>query len=241
MAGKRSAQTLEEVPEMAERNGDRAVSTQSEIRTARDTSGDGAEPEAPTDLRRGSWWEVIKRTVREFREDNLTDWAAALTYYGVLAIFPALIALVSVLGLVGNSATQPLIDNLGKVAPGAARDIFTSAIQNLQKSQGTAGIAFAIGLAAALWSASSYVAAFMRASNAIYDVEEGRPVWKTAPVRVGVTLVLLVLLALTALAVVLTGGLAKQVGNLVGVGSSAVTVWDIAKWPVLLLVVSFMF
>src|SRR5256885_2223893 len=117
--------------------------------------GDGRRPSAPTDLGGSGFFAVLKRTVREFREDNLTDWAAALTYYGVLAIFPALIALVSVLGLVGNSATQPLIDNLGKVAPGAARDIFTSAIQNLQKSQGTAGIAFAIGLAAALWSASS--------------------------------------------------------------------------------------
>jgi membrane protein len=184
---------------------------------------------------------LLKRTIKEFSEDNLTDWAAALTYYGVLAIFPAIIAMVSILGLIGNSATQPLLDNLGKVAPGAAKDIFTSAIMNLQKSKGTAGIAFIVGLAAAVWSASGYVAAFMRASNAIYDIGEGRPVWKTLPVRVGVTLVLLVLLAITAAAVVLTGGLAKQVGNLVGVGSSAVSVWDIAKWPVLLAVVSFMF
>jgi len=184
---------------------------------------------------------LLKRTLREFKEDNLTDWAAALTYYGVLAIFPAIIALVSIIGLVGDSATKPLLDNLGKVAPGAAKDIFTSAIMNLQKSKGAAGIAFVIGLAAALWSASGYVAAFMRASNAIYDIGEGRPIWKTAPVRLGVTLVLLVLLAITAAAVVLTGGLAKEVGNLVGLGSSFVSVWDIAKWPVLLLIVSFMF
>ena len=204
-------------------------------------SGDGGAPESPTSLGVSSWWAVVKRTVSEFRKDNLTDWAAALTYYGVLAIFPALIALVSILGLIGSSATQPLIDNLGKVAPGPAKDIFTSAIQNLQKSQGAAGVAFIVGLAAALWSASSYVAAFMRASNAIYEVEEGRPIWKTLPVRIGVTVVLMLLLALSAVAVVLTGGLAKQVGNLIGVGSSAVTVWDIAKWPVLLLVVSFMF
>lgn len=198
-------------------------------------------PDGPTDLRAPSWGGVLKRTVREFREDNLTDWAATLTYYGVLAIFPAIIALVSVLGLVGHSATQPLIDNLGKIAPGPARDIFTSAIQNLQRSQGTSGVAFIVGLAGALWSASSYVAAFMRASNAIYDVGEGRPIWKTVPVRLGVTLVLMVLLAVSAVAIVLTGGLAKQVGNLIGVGGSAVTVWDIAKWPVLLLVVSLMF
>jgi membrane protein len=178
--------------------------------------------------------------VSEFRQDNLTDLAAALTYYGILAIFPALIALVSVLGLVGHSATQPLVENLGKVAPGPAKTIFTSAIENLQKSQGAAGVVFIAGLAGALWSASGYVAAFMRASNRIYDVEEGRPIWKTLPVRIGVTVVTVVLLAAISVAVLLTGGLAKQVGNLVGVGSTAVTVWDIAKWPVLLLLVSFM-
>jgi membrane protein len=187
------------------------------------------------------WWPVLKRTGSEFKEDNLTDWAAALTYYGVLAIFPALIVLVSILGLVGESATKPLIDNLGTVAPGPAKEIVTSAIENLQGDRGAAGVLFVVGLLAALWSASGYVAAFMRASNAIYDMEEGRPVWKTLPVRVGLTLVLLVLLALSTIAVVLTGGLAEKVGDLVGLGSTAVTVWNIAKWPVLLLVVSFMF
>jgi membrane protein len=187
------------------------------------------------------WWPVLKRTVREFREDNLTDWAAALTYYAVLAIFPALIVLVSILGLVGESATQPLIDNLGTVAPGPAKEIFTSAIENLQGDQGAAGVLFVIGLLGALWSASGYVAAFMRASNAIYDIGEGRPIWKTLPVRVALTLVLLTLLAISTIAVVLTGGLAERAGDLVGIGSTAVTVWNIAKWPVLLVVVSFMF
>jgi membrane protein len=195
----------------------------------------------PTDLGGRGWWAALKRTVREFREDNLTDWAAALTYYGVLAIFPALIVLVSILGLVGTSATQPLIDNLGAVAPGPAKEIFTSAIENLQGDRGAAGVLFVVGLLGALWSASGYVAAFMRASNAIYDMPEGRPVWKTLPVRVGLTVVLLVLLALTTIAVVLTGGLAEKVGDVIGLGSTAVTVWNIAKWPVLLLVVSFMF
>jgi membrane protein len=201
----------------------------------------GSAPDTLTGLRARSWGGVLRRTASEFREDNLTDLAAALTYYGVLAIFPAIIALVSVLGLVGHSATQPLIENLGKVAPGPAKEIFTSAIENLQKSQGTAGVIFILGLAGALWSASGYVSAFMRASNSIYDVEEGRPIWKTLPVRLGVTAVTVILLAVSAVAVVVTGGLAKQVGNLVGVGSSAVSVWDIAKWPVLLLVVSLMF
>jgi membrane protein len=187
------------------------------------------------------WWPVLKRTVAEFREDNLTDWAAALTYYSVLAIFPALIVLVSILGLVGESATQPLIDNLGTVAPGPAKEIFTSAIKNLQGDQGAAGVLFVIGLLGALWSASGYVAAFMRASNAIYDIDEGRPIWKTLPVRVSLTLVLLTLLAISTIAVVLTGGVAEKVGDLVGLGSTAVSVWNIAKWPVLLVVVSFMF
>jgi len=198
-------------------------------------------PETPTDLKAGSWWSVLKRTVTEFKDDNLTDWAAALTYYGILAIFPALIVLVSVLGLIGNSATQPLIDNLGKVAPGPAKEIFTSAIKNLQGSKGAAGFFFIVGLAGALWSASGYVAAFMRASNSIYDIEEGRPIWKTLPTRVVLTLVLLVLLAISAVAVTLSGGLGKEVGGLIGLGDTAVTVWNIAKWPVLLLIVSFMF
>jgi membrane protein len=186
-------------------------------------------------------WGALKRTVKEFQEDNLTDWAAALTYYSVLAIFPALIVLVSILGLVGESATQPLIDNLGTVAPGPAKEIFTNAIKNLQGSQGAAGVLFVVGLLGALWSASGYVGAFMRASNVIYDMPEGRPVWKTLPLRVGLTLILLFLLAITALAVVLTGGLARKVGDILGLGNTTVDIWNIAKWPVLLLVVSFMF
>src|ERR687886_1648570 len=174
------------------------------------------EPDSPTDLGGSSWGGAVKRTVGEFQEDNLTDWAAALTYYGILSIFPMLIVLVSLLGLIGQSATQPLIQNLGQVAPGPAQQIFTSAITNLQRSQGAAGVLFVVGLAGALWSASGYVAAFMRASNAIYDVPEGRPIWKTAPVRIGVTLVVMVLLALSAFAVVVSGGLADQIGKVLG-------------------------
>ena len=153
-------------------------------------------PEGPADLGAGSWWGVLKRTVTEFRKDNVTDWAAALTYYGVLSISPALIALVSVLGLIGHSATQPLISNLGKVAPGPAQHIFTSAVTNLQNSRGAAGVLFVVGVGAAVWSASGYIAGFMRASNSIYDIEEGRPIWMTLPVRVGVTVVLLVIVSL---------------------------------------------
>jgi membrane protein len=203
--------------------------------------GTSRAPDSPTDLEKRSWLDVLKRTVFEFRDDNLTDWAAALTYYGILSIFPMLIALVSILGLVGASATQPLIDNINTVAPGPAKEIFTNAIENLQKNGGQAGLFFVVGLALALWSASGYVAAFMRASNAIYEVEEGRPIWKTVPVRVGTTVVLVVLLAITGLGVTVTGGLAEEIGRLIGLGGTAVTVWGIAKWPVLLLIVSFMF
>jgi membrane protein len=198
-------------------------------------------PDTPSELRWRSWLGVLKRTVTGFKEDNLTDWAAALTYYGILSIFPMLLVLVSILGLLGDSATQPLLDNLGKVAPGPAQEIFTSAIKNLRQNEGAAGILFVAGLAAALWSASGYVGAFMRASNAIYDVEEGRPFWKTLPTRILLTLVLVVLLAISAVAVVLTGGLAREVGRVIGIGDTAVTVWDIAKWPALLLVISVMF
>jgi membrane protein len=199
------------------------------------------KPDKPAELGKGGVWAASKRTVKEFREDNLTDWAAALTYYGILALFPAILALVSILGLLGKGTTQPLIDNLGQVAPGPAKDIFTSAIHNLQKNQGAAGIALIIGLATALWSASGYVAAFMRASNAIYEVEEGRPIWKSLPTRVGTTLVLLVLLAITAVGVVFTGGLAEQAGKVIGLDKTAVDVWNIAKWPVLIAIVSLMF
>src|SRR3954449_392283 len=194
-------------------------------------------PGGPTDLNARSWKGVATRTFREFKEDNLTDWAAALTYYGILAVFPALLALVSVLGLIGPSATQPLIDNLNAVAPGPAKQIVTSAVQNLQRNSGAAGLLFVVGLALAIWSASGYVAAFMRASNAIYEVGEGRPVWKTVPTRVLVTIALLIMLAIVAIGVTITGGLADQVGKLLGIGGTAVTVWDIVKWPVILLVV----
>jgi membrane protein len=195
-------------------------------------------PDQPSDLPRGAWGGVLKRTFKEFSDDHLTDLAAALTYYGVLAIFPMLIVIISVLGLIGHSVTQPLIQNLDSVAPGPAKQIFTSAIHNIQSQQGTAGILFVVGLAAALWSASGYVAAFMRASNVVWDVEEGRPIYKTLPIRLLVTLVTVILLTLSAVAVVLTGSLAGKVGNVIGVGSTAVQIWDIAKWPVLLVFVT---
>jgi membrane protein len=185
--------------------------------------------------RRWSWWGVLKRTVTEFRADNVTDWAAALTYYGVLSIFPALIALISVVGLLGSSATSSLLDNLRAFTPGPAKDILTNAVTGLSRSQSSSGILFVVGVALALWSASGYVAAFMRAANSIWDAPEGRPIWKTLPVRLGVTVVTVVVLAAGAVAVVVSGPVAQRVGDLLGLGSAAVTAWEIAKWPGLVL------
>jgi membrane protein len=183
---------------------------------------------------------TLKRTAKEFSDDNLTHWAAALTYYGVLSIFPALLALVSILGLVGSSAIQPLMDNLTTVAPGPAREIVSGALKGLQQSSGT-GVVFVVALAGAIWSASGYISAFMDASNAVYDIEEGRPIWKKLPLRIGITLLMLVLLAAGAVAVVLTGPVAEQAGRLFGVGDTALQVWNVAKWPVLVLIAAFMF
>src|SRR3954469_15604165 len=187
-------------------------------------AGTRSAPDGPEDLGKRSWLGVLKRTIREYKDDNLSDWAAALTYYGVLAIFPAILALVSILGVIGPSATQPLLDNLNAVPPGPAKTIVAGAIKNVQRSQGAAGVVFVLSIATALWSASGYVAAFMRASNAIYEVEEGRPIWKTLPTRVLTTFVLVLMLAAVAIGVTLTGGLAQQVGKLLGVGNSAVEV-----------------
>jgi membrane protein len=197
-------------------------------------------PDQPTDLPKQSWLGVLKRTLKEFSDDNLTHWAAALTYYGILALFPALLALVSILGLAGQSATQPLLDNLATAAPGPAKEILTSALQGIQQNSGAAGFAFVIGLGGAIWSASGYIGAFMDASNAIWDVEEGRPIWKKIPIRVAVTVVLLVLAVALAIMTVVSGPIAEAVGNVIGLGDTAVTAWSIAKWPVMALVVAFM-
>jgi YihY family inner membrane protein len=201
----------------------------------------GPAPERPTQLPGGSWWAAVKRTVREFQVDNLKDWAAALTYYSVLSIFPALLVLISLVDLAGPSTIEMLLDNLGQVAPGSVNQILEGAITNLRQTRGSAGVLALVGLAVALWSASNYIAAFMRASNAIYDVPEGRPVWKTLPIRIAVTVVVMVLLAVSAVAVVATGGLADRIGRLLGLGSAVVTAWDLVKWPVLLLLISFLF
>ncbi|MFF9809658.1 YihY/virulence factor BrkB family protein [Streptomyces coeruleorubidus] len=199
-----------------------------------------AAPDSLSDLPRKSWGAVLKGSIREFKDDELTDRAAALTYYGVLALFPALLVLVSLLGITGRSTTDRVLDNVQQLAPGSARDIITRAVEQLQGNAGIGSLMAIVGLVLAVWSASGYVAAFMRSANAVYDMPEGRPVWKLLPVRVAVTVVLMVLAVISALIVVFTGGLARQVGTTLGIGDTALTVWSIAKWPALVVLVTIM-
>jgi membrane protein len=178
---------------------------------------------------------TLKRTATEFSEDNLTDWAASLTYYGLLALFPALIALVSIVGLFGDpkSTTENITETVTKIGPESAAETFAGPIEQVTESRSSAGIALVVGLLAALWSASSYVGTFMRASNVIYETPEGRPIWKLRPIQMLVTLAMVLLLAVIALGLLLTGPLVEAVAEPIGISSSAVTVWEIAKWPVL--------
>ncbi len=180
---------------------------------------------------------VLKRTRVEFRNDNVTDLAAALTYYGVLAVVPGLIVLVAIIGLIGGNSTQ-LLHQVTAVAPGSAARVIQTLIRQAEHHHSGAGVAAIIGIVVALWSASGYVSAFMRAANRVYDIGEGRPIWKKAPLRLALTLFSVVMLVLMAALVVLTGSVARTVGNSIGVGSTAVTIWDIAKWPVLVVLIS---
>lgn len=193
-------------------------------------------PAGPLRLDLRAWWDVLKRTTQAFRDDELTDNAAALTYYAVLSIFPALIALISILGLAGDSVIEPLKDNIEQLTPGPAQEILLGAIDQISSSQ-TAGLALVLGLAAAVWTASGYVGGFTRAANHIYEIEEGRPFWKLRPLQIAITVSMILLLALCSIAVVLTGPLARELGDVIGLGETAVTVWGIAKWPVIALIV----
>jgi membrane protein len=183
-------------------------------------------------------WPTLKRTWHEFQEDNLTDWAAALTYYGVLALFPALIVLVSLIGLIGNpeSTTNTLTDMVKQVGPDSAVNTWTGPIKQVTESRSTAGFALVFGAGAALWSASAYLGAFIRASNVIYETREGRPFWKLRPIQLVVTLAMVLVLALMAVGVLLTGPVVKAVAGPLGISDTAVSIWNIAKWPVIALV-----
>jgi membrane protein len=194
---------------------------------------DGGSDFVPTGVeRKTGLWPTLKRTAQEFREDNLTDWAATLTYYGLLSLFPALIALVSIVGLVGDpeSTTNTLTDIVNKIGPDSATSTFEGPIRQVTESRATAGFALVTSTLVALWSASGYLGAFIRASNVIYETREGRPFWKLRPLQVAMTLVIVVLLALMAVGIVLTGPIVSDVAEPIGVGSTAVSIWNIAKW-----------
>lgn len=194
---------------------------------------DSRKPDAPTDIAKPAWGYVLKRTVNEFGKDQCTDLAAALTYYAVLAIFPALLALVSVLGFFGQAGTttDTVLNILGNVSS-QAETTLEPVITQLASSE-TAGLTFVIGLLGALWSASGFVNAFSRAMNRVYEVEEGRPFWKLRPVMLLITVVVLLLVVLMALLLILSGPVAEAIGGAIGLGSTALAIWNIAKWPVM--------
>jgi membrane protein len=185
---------------------------------------------------------TFRRLLSETSEDNLTDWAASLTYYFVLAMFPALIALVSIVGLVFDpqQVTDALTQVLNQVAPGTAADTFSGVIEQVAGSTSTAGIGLVVGLAGALWSASGYVGAFTRAANVIWETPEGRKFYVLKPLQLLITLVGILFVVLIALSVVATGPLTDAIGDALGLGSTATTVWDIAKWPVMVVIVAIM-
>ncbi|HEX5610822.1 MAG TPA: YihY/virulence factor BrkB family protein [Solirubrobacterales bacterium] len=180
-------------------------------------------------------FQILKRTAAEFQEDNLTDWAAALTYYGLLSLFPALIAMVSLIGLFGDpqGTTKTITEIVTEIGPESAADTFAGPVESIASSRSTAGFAFVLGLAVALWSASGYVGAFMRASNVIYETAEGRPFWTLRPLQIAVTVAMIAMTALLAVGLVLTGPVVEAVAGPIGIGDTAVTVWNIAKWPVM--------
>jgi membrane protein len=197
-----------------------------------DYSPEGTNPKPST-------FATLKRTFTEFSEDNLSDWAAALTYYGVLALFPALIALVSIVGLFGDPATvtKALTDMVTAIGPASAAEALQGPIQSITSNQSGAGLALILGLAGALWSASGYVGGFMRACAIIYETPEGRPIWKLRPLQLLVTLITVLLVALVALSLVLSGPIVSAVAGPLGLSGTAVTVWNFAKWPVMVLIV----
>lgn len=198
-----------------------------------------AKPDQPQDLTKPAWRYVVRSAVREFGEDQCLDIAAALTYYAVLALFPALLALMSLVGLVsqGPATVDAILEVLRGVGAGSAAETLEPVLTDLSTAPG-AGAALAIGLATALWSASGYVGSFGRAMNRILEIEEGRPVWKLRPVMLLVTAVTVVLAAVVLLGLVLTGPAATAVGEAIGLGDTVVLVWSIAKWPVMLAVVA---
>ncbi len=200
-----------------------------------------AKSESPSDLPARTWRYTLKSAFAEFQKDQCTDLAAALTYYSVLSIFPALLALVSLLGVFGRGqkTVDAMLQFVSDLGQGKVADQLRGPIEAMVGGRG-AGIAFFLGLVTALVSASGYVGAFGRAMNRVYEVDEGRPIWKLRPLVVGITLGLVVLAALVLVGLVVSGPVAQAVGQAVGLQDQAVTVWAWAKYPVILLIVMVM-
>ncbi|MCP2031201.1 membrane protein [Okibacterium sp. HSC-33S16] len=196
---------------------------------------DSRKPDDPTDVKKPSWGYVLKRTIREFGRDKCTTLAAALTYYAVLAIFPALLALISLVGLFGEAkeTTNLLLQIIESAGSKSTAETLRGPIEQLATAPG-AGFAFVIGLVGAIWTASGYVNAFSQAMNRIYEVDEGRPFWKLRPVVLLITVVLLIIAVLIVLLLIVSGPIAEAIGGAIGLGEVAVTVWNVAKWPVIL-------
>jgi membrane protein len=202
----------------------------------------GKAPDHPGELDKRNWKELLKRTGKEFQDDNLTDWAAALTYYAILALFPALLVLVALLGLVGQENTiNTFIGSMRDAGLSGAADNIEQPLNDVVNQKGGAGALLGFGLLGAVWSASGYLGAFMRASNSIYEVEEGRPFWKLRPTQVALTVVGILVLAFVLIGIVVSGPLAEAVGDTIGLGGAAVTIYSIAKWPILIGVVMLLF
>ena len=180
---------------------------------------------------------TLKRTVAEFMEDNLTDWAAALTYYGVLALFPAVVALLSLIGLIADP--KQMTDALTTVIPGDAAQTIEPVFNQLASKQ-AAGIGFVVGLALAIWSASGYVGAFTRAANVVYETPEGRKIWKLKPLQLLITLIGVLFAAVILALLVLSGPVVDAIGSAIGIGETGQTIWNIVKWPVVLVVLALM-
>jgi membrane protein len=198
---------------------------------------------SPTSLPRHTWKDTLTRTATEFKRDKLNHWGAALTYYAVLSMFPALLVLVSLVGLLADPArvTKVLTDTVAQMGPATAAKTFQGPIETLTSSRGTAGVMFIVGVVSALWAASGYVSAFADASNTIYEVEEGRPFWKLKPLQLAVTFVLIMLAALVALALVLSGPVVGALGSSLGISDTALTVWRFVKWPAMIVLVVVIF
>lgn len=200
---------------------------------------DSRKPGSPRDLEKPSWKYIARKTLRAFSKDQCPDLAAALTYYSVLSIFPALLALVSLLGIFGDpqKTTSALLDIVQGFAPGQTVETIRPVVQDLASSS-AAGFTLVLGLLTALWSASGYVGAFGRAMNRVYEVDEGRAFVKLRGTMLGVTVVNLLIVVVIAAMLVLSGPVAESVGNLIGLGGAFLTVWNIAKWPVMLVLIT---